>query len=210
MKQLLAICLIILSIGSLKAQTGSIEVSTGGFSFIPAFTSKEPNVIINAGTNPKKRLTGHLMYMMRIKSATPNTVVLITRYKIVDKKFKALAGIHIPAMQMKEDYSVTSFFGQELTLSYPVTEKFNLSTFFLHGKGRNSDFSATLGSLNGNYHHKNWNFLSQTYYLDMGNLTGVAETVSYDINKHFQAKAFANYTITDGFFISTIGLKYNL
>ena len=47
------------------AQTGSIEVNTGGFSFIPAFTSREPNLIINAGTNPQKRLTGHLMYMMR-------------------------------------------------------------------------------------------------------------------------------------------------
>jgi NADH:ubiquinone oxidoreductase subunit B-like Fe-S oxidoreductase len=47
------------------AHTGSIEVNTGGFSFIPAFTSREPNLIINAGTNPQKRLTGHLMYMMR-------------------------------------------------------------------------------------------------------------------------------------------------
>ena len=43
MKQLLALCLIILTAGSLQAQTGSIEMSTGGFSFIPALTSKEPN-----------------------------------------------------------------------------------------------------------------------------------------------------------------------
>ena len=83
-----AICLILMSTLALKAQTGSVEISTGGFSFIPAFTSKEPNLIINAGTNPKKRLSGHLMYMMRIQSMTPTTVVLFTRYRFIDKKFK--------------------------------------------------------------------------------------------------------------------------
>jgi hypothetical protein len=44
----------------------------------------------------------------------------------------------------------------------------------------------------------------------VGDLTGVAETISYDINKHFQAKAFGNYTLTDGNVIGTVGLKYNL
>jgi hypothetical protein len=57
---------------------------------------------------------------------------------------------------------------------------------------------------------KNWNFLSQAYYVDKGNLNGVAQTISYDVNKHFQVKAFANYTITDQFFISTLGLNYRL
>jgi len=41
-------------------------------------------------------------------------------------------------------------------------------------------------------------------------LNGVAQTISYDVNKHFQVKAFANYTITDQFFISTLGLNYRL
>ena len=111
MKQLLALCLILAAF-SLNAQTGSIEVSSGGFSFIPAFTSKEPNLIINASTNPKKRLTGSLMYMMRMKSMTPTTVALFTRYRFIDRKFKAIVGIHIPAFQMTKDYEVTSFFGR--------------------------------------------------------------------------------------------------
>jgi len=102
MKQLATICLFILVSISLKAQTGSIEVSTGGFSFIPAFTSKEPNIIINASTNPKRRLTGAMMFMMRAKSMTPTTVAFFTRYRISDKTFKATAAPHIPALQMTE------------------------------------------------------------------------------------------------------------
>jgi hypothetical protein len=210
MKQLLAICLIILSIGSSKAQTGSIEMSTGGFSFIPAFTSKEPNLIINAGTNPKRRLTGNLMYMMRMKSMTPTTVVLITRYKFIDRKFKAIIGIHMPAFQMTEDYAVTSFFGRELTLNYPVSKNLSVGSFILNGQARNTDFKVTLISGNTNYRHKNWGFLSQGYYLSIGDLTGVAETITYDIDKHFQAKAFGNYTVTDGQVIGTVGIKYTL
>lgn len=209
MKQLLALCLILAAF-SLNAQTGSIEMSTGGFSFIPAFTSKEPNIIINASTNPKKRLTGSLMYMMRMKSMTPTTVALFTRYRFIDKKFMAIVGIHIPAFQMTEDYEVTSFFGRELTMSYPVNEKLTLGSFILNGNARNTDFKVTLVSGNTNYHHKKWNFLTQGYYLTVGDLTGVAETISYDINKHFQAKAFGNYTLTDGQVIATVGLKYNL
>ncbi len=209
MKQLLAICLILAAF-SLNAQTGSIEMSTGGFSFIPAFTSKEPNIIVNASTNPKKRLTGSLMYMMRMKSMTPTTVALFTRYRFIDKKFKATAGIHIPAFQMTEDYEVTSFFGRELTLSYPVNEKWNVGSFILNGNARNTDFKVTLVSGNTNYHHNKWNLLTQGYYLTVGDLTGIAETISYDINKHFQAKAFGNYTLTNGGVIATVGLKYNL
>jgi hypothetical protein len=210
MKQLLAICLVILSIGSLQAQTGSIEVSTGGFSFIPAFTSKEPNIIINASTNPKRKLTGALLYMMRVQSMTPTTVALFTRYRFIDKKFKATVGLHIPAFQMTEEYKVTSFFGRELTLSYPVTKKMSVGSFILNGQARNSDFKVTLISGNTNYRHDKWGFLTQGYYLSVGDLTGVAETISYDINAHFQAKAFGNYTLTDGQVIATIGLKYNL
>ena len=210
MKQLLALCLIILTAGSLQAQTGSIEMSTGGFSFIPAFTSKEPNLIINASTNPKRKLTGSLMYMMRMQSMTPTTVALFTRYRFIDKKFKAIVGIHIPAFQMTEQYKVTSFFGRELTMLYPINEKLTLGSFILNGNARNTDFKVTLVSGNTNYRHKKWSFLTQGYYLTVGDLTGVAETISYDINAHFQAKAFGNYTITDGQVIGTVGLKYNL
>ncbi len=209
MKQLLALCLILAAF-SLNAQTGSIEVSSGGFSFIPAFTSKEPNLIINASTNPKKRLTGSLMYMMRMKSMKPTTVALFTRYRFIDRKFKAIVGVHIPAFQVTEDYEMTSFFGRELTMIYPVNDKWTVGSFILNGNGRNVDFKVTLVSGNTNYHYKKWSLLTQAYYLTVGDLTGVAESVTYDINKHFQAKAFGNYTLTDGNVIGTVGLNYKL
>jgi hypothetical protein len=52
--------------------------------------------------------------------------------------------------------------------------------------------------------------LTQGYYLSVGDLTGVAETITYDLTKHFQAKAFGNYTLTDGQAIATVGLNYKL
>lgn len=192
------------------SQTGSIELSSGGFSFIPAFTSREPNIIINAGTNPSKKLTSNIMFMTRVRSMTPNTVVIMTRYKLINKKFKTIVGVHIPAMQITTDYQVTSFFGQELTTSYPIHKNWNVGTFLLHGKGRNSDFEAWFMAANAFYSKGKWGLLNQAYYLDQGNLTGVAETLTYDINSKFQAKAFGNYTFTDGSVIATIGLKYNL
>lgn len=210
MKQYLLAALLLFVIFLSNAQTGSIEMSTGGFSFIPAFTSKEPNIIINASTNPKKRLTGSLLYMMRMKSMTPTTVALFTRYRFIDKKFKAVVGIHIPAFQMTEEYKVTSFFGRELTMIYPLNDKWNIGSFILNGNARNTDFKVTLVSGNTNYHYKKWNLLTQGYYLSVGDLTGVAETITYDLSKHFQAKAFGNYTLTDGQVIATAGLKYNL
>jgi hypothetical protein len=193
-----------------KAQTGSIELSSGGFSFVPAFTSKEPNVIINASTNPQKRLSGHLLYMMRVKSATPTGVVIMTRYKLLDKKVKLSVGLHIPAMQISSKYEVTSLFGQELNLSIPVSKSVTLGTFLLNGKGRNNDFKAFFTSAFANYHHEKWNLLSQAYYLDKGHLVGATETISYQINKRFQLKGLVNYTITDKNFISTIGVNYTL
>ena len=209
MKQLLALCFFLAAF-TINAQTGSIEMSTGGFSFIPAFTSKEPNIIINASTNPKRRLTGAMMYMMRMQSMTPTTVALFTRYRFIDKKFKATAGIHIPAFQMTEEYKVTSFFGRELSLNYPVSSKWNVGSFILNGNARNTDFKVTLVSGNTNYRHKKWSFLTQGYYLTVGDLTGLAETISYDIDKHFQAKAFGNITLTDGQVIGTVSIKYTL
>ena len=36
------------------SQYGSVELSSGGFSFIPAFTDSNPNINFNAGTGNKK------------------------------------------------------------------------------------------------------------------------------------------------------------
>tara|TARA_R110000868_G_scaffold53163_1_gene167152 strand:- start:2496 stop:2831 length:336 start_codon:yes stop_codon:yes gene_type:complete len=92
------------------AQSASFEASTGGFSFIPAFTSEKPHLIINAGTNDSKRLTFHLLSTIRLNNLTPRAVVFISRYKLIDKKLKVNIGIHLPALQISQDYQVDTFF----------------------------------------------------------------------------------------------------
>ncbi|MEN9981204.1 MAG: hypothetical protein RL542_991, partial [Bacteroidota bacterium] len=52
------------------AQYANFEASTGGFSFIPAFTSEDPHFIINAGTNDAKPLSFHLLSTVRMSNFT--------------------------------------------------------------------------------------------------------------------------------------------
>ncbi len=65
------------------AQYAKFEVSTGGFSFIPAFTSDDPHLIINAGTNERKRLSFHLLSTIRLSNLAPRGVIFISRYKLM-------------------------------------------------------------------------------------------------------------------------------
>ena len=52
---------------SIYSQYGSIEINTGGFSFIPIFTSEKPHIILRAGTNNKKRFSNrNLSYQNQI------------------------------------------------------------------------------------------------------------------------------------------------
>ena len=44
----------LLVFSNVKSQYGSIELNTGGFSFIPLFTSDKPHFILRAGTNDKR------------------------------------------------------------------------------------------------------------------------------------------------------------
>ena len=192
------------------AQSASFEASTGGFSFIPAFTSDDPHLIINAGTNENKKLSFHLLSTIRLSNLTPRSVVFISRYKLIDKKLKATVGIHLPAIQISDDYHVDTFFAQEFIASYPVSKNVAISALYLHGKGKNNDFEANFLAFNANVVQGNFSFLSQLYGLDMDKTYGVSETVTYKINKNIDVRGFANKTISDGKFNWTLGARYNL
>lgn len=184
------------------AQYANFEASTGGFSFIPAFTSNSPHLIINAGTNESKRLSFHVLSTVRLSNLTPRGVVLISRYKLIDKKLKVNVGVHLPAIQINNDYLVDTFFAQELITGYELSKNVSVGAFYLHGKGKNNDFKANFLSFNTNIIQGNFSFLSQLYGLDMDKTYGVSETITYKINKNIDVKGFANKTISDG--------KYNL
>lgn len=192
------------------AQYANFEASTGGFSFIPAFTSEDPHLIINAGTNESKRLSLHLLSTIRLSNLTPRGVVFISRYKLVDKKLKVNIGVHLPALQISKDYLVDTFFAQELITSYELSKSVSIGTFYLHGKGKNNDFEANFLAFNTNVVRGNFTFVSQLYGLDMDNTYGVSETITYKINKNIDARGFANKTISDGKFNWTLGARYNL
>lgn len=192
------------------AQYASFEASTGGFSFIPAFTSEDPHLIVNAGTTNSKPLSFHLLSTIRLENLNPRGVIFMSRYRFIDKKLKASIGIHLPAIQIDKDLNVDTFFAQEFISSYPLSDKWSLGLFYLHGQGRNNDFKANFVSFSTTFVEGNFNFLTQAYGLDLDNTYGLSETITYKINHHIDFRGFANKTISSGKFNWTLGARYNL
>lgn len=209
MKKLLLINLFLLSSLIGFSQNLNVELNTGGFSFIPAFTSNEPNIIITGSTNPKRKFTSNIIAQILAKDIRPRGVIFIERYKFLDKGLKGLFGVHLPAFQIDKAYHVSNFFAQELTLSYKLNDDFSLINYTLHGQGRNSDFEAYFNSLSGIYTHKKFNFQTQAYYINLDNAVGMAEKITYDLGNKFAVNGFVNYTFTNKFYISTFGVSRN-
>ncbi|MCW1953676.1 MAG: hypothetical protein KIH80_005860 [Flavobacteriia bacterium] len=193
-----------------QAQYASVELSSGGFSFVPAFTDENPNIIINAGTGSKGLFSAHMIGNIRMGSLNPRGFIFITRMKLIDKKLKLNIGTHLPAIQIDEDFQVDTFFAQEVTAAYPLSEKFSLSSLYIHGKGRNNDLEINLLAINGHYGFSNFSFVSQLYFLDLDQTYGVAETISYKLSNQFELKGFLNQTISSNDFRWTVGLNYHL
>lgn len=133
-----------------------------------------------------------------------------SRYKFLDKRLKSFVGMHLPAFQIDGQYNVSSFIAPEFIATYPVNDKLTLNMMYLRGFGRNIDFSSHFISLSGNYTPiKNLEFSNQTYYLNLENTLGVAETISYKFNKKIQLNGFGTYNFRNELFIGTVGVKYN-
>lgn len=208
MKQFL-IALFFISIGFNKAQAqyASVELSSGGFSFVPAFTDTNPNLIIHAGTASKGVLSAHMIGNIRLESLNPRSFIFISRAKIIDKKFKLSAGIHLPAVQIDEDLKVDTFFAQELIGSYALSDRWTLSAMYIHGKGRNNDLELNLLTMNGQFTTQRFSFLSQLYILDLDHAYGFAENITYKLANSIDIRGFANSTFSNGDFRWTIGVR---
>lgn len=195
---------------SLQAQYGAVELSSGGFSFVPAFTDTNPNIIITAGTGNKKRLSAHMIGNIRMGSLNPRGFIFISRLKVLDNKFKFSIGTHLPAIQIDTDFQVDTFFAQEAIASYEVSDKLSFSSMYIHGKGRNNDLEIHLLTFNAHARYHKLAFTTQLYLLDLDQTFGLAETLVYPIAKKLQVKAFLNQTLSNGDFRWTLGLKYAL
>jgi len=200
------IILCCIGISDADAQYANAEISSGGFSFIPAFTDINPNLIIRAGTGNKSLMSAHMIGNIRLNSMNPRGFIFITRAKIIDKQFKLTAGIHLPAIQIDEEFHVDTFFAQELIASYKLSDHWSLSSMYLHGKGRNNDLEINLMTFNAQFSYKRFLFLTQLYLLDLDQTYGLAENITYKLTKKIDIRGFANSTISNGDFKWTIGL----
>ena len=72
------------------SQYGSVELSTGGFSFIPAFTDPNPNINFNAGTGNKKLISAYMIGSIRMNTLNLRSLFFVTQIKILDKKLKKI------------------------------------------------------------------------------------------------------------------------
>jgi len=190
------------------AQYGSVELSSGGFSFIPDFTSRDPHIILSAGTGTGKRLSAHFLSLIRTDNLTPRNAVFITRYQLIDRRFKLSIGTHLPGLQITDDFTVDSFFGQEVLTNYRINDKWSLRSMYLHGKGRNLDLEMNFFTAGAAYAKGKLNTYSQFWILDLDNAFGFSQSVGYQLAPHYSLRLFANQTLTgEKDFIATIGLN---
>ena len=206
-KVLAALSLFWLGISIVHAQYANAELSSGGFSFVPAFTDTNPNLILNAGTTGKGILSAHMIGNIRMESLNPRGFIFITRAKIIDQQFKVSAGIHLPAIQIDEEFHVDTFFAQELIASYKVSDRWSLSALYIHGKGRNNNLEINLLTLNAQLSYLRFSFLSKIYLLDLDQTYGFAENITYKLTNKLDLRGFANTTLSNGDFKWTVGLR---
>ncbi len=202
--------LFVLIASSAYSQYGSVELNTGGFSLVPAFTDDQPNFIINLGTATDKRVSGSLIANIRVDGMKPRGGIFITRYKLVDKKLKLQLGAHLPAFQVDEDFHMDTFFAREVLATYQLNESVGFTGMFIRGTGMNNDFKMKLFNFMTIIRKNSFVFTTQVYGMDFENTYGIAQTISYTLSEKFSINGFLNKTLSNGSSISTLGLRYHL
>jgi len=202
--------LFVLIASSAYSQYGSVELNTGGFSLVPAFTDDQPNFILNLGTSTDRRVTGSLIANIRVEGMKPRGGIFITRYKLIDKKLKLHLGAHLPAFQVDEDYHMDTFFAREVLATYQLNESVGFTGMFIRGTGMNNDFKMKLLNFMTIIRKNSFVFTTQVYGMDFENTYGIAQAISYTLSKKLSINGFLNKTLSNGSTISTLGLRYHM
>jgi hypothetical protein len=195
---------------SAYSQYGSVELNTGGFSLVPAFTDDQPNFILNLGTSTDRRVTGSLIANIRVEGMKPRGGIFITRYKLIDKKLKLHLGAHLPAFQVDEDYHMDTFFAREVLATYQLNESVGFTGMFIRGTGMNNDFKMKLLNFMTIIRKNSFVFTTQVYGMDFENTYGIAQAISYTLSKKLSINGFLNKTLSNGSTISTLGLRSHM
>ena len=210
MKKLLTILLFLIPFLGISQTTGGVELNSGGFSYIPAYISRDPNLIFDVNHPFNKRFSINMITQVELSNFNIRAVQIDSRYKFLDKRLKGYVGVHLPTFVMDKQYNVSTFVAPLLVSTYSVNDKFNLNGMYLRGFGRNIDFSSHFVSLIGNYTpNKKMNFANQIYYLNLDNTMGVAETITFKMSKDFQLNGFGTYNFRNESFIGTIAIRHN-
>jgi len=213
MKNLL-ICFVtcFLVCSNVKSQYGSIELNTGGFSFIPLFTSDKPHFILRAGTNDKKRLSLNLINLIMMDGFHPANYSLITRYKLIDKRLKLNLGFQLPGYRLFENEEFKARSVQEVRASISLNPKTDFLFLYLHGEGKNFEMNNNFYSV---YFRKTFNKLvanSQFYILftslEPDSSYGIAQNISYKLKDKISLNFFINKSLTSKVFNRTFGVQF--
>lgn len=195
-----------------QSQYGSIELNTGGFSFIPLFTSNKPHFILRAGTNDKKRFSLNLINLIMMDGFHPANYSLITRYKLIDKKFKLKVGFQLPGYRLFENEEYKARHVEEVRASFSINTNTELLFLYLHGEGKNFEMVNNFYSL---YFRKSYNKLvtySQLYILftsiEPNSSYGIAQKISYQLKDKISLNFFINKSLTDQVFNKTFGIQF--
>jgi hypothetical protein len=199
------------------SQIGSIELNSGGFSFVPIFTSDKPHMIFRGSTNNEKRLSLNLIHLIMLDGLTPSNYMLTARYKIFDKKFKLFIGTEFLGgyrVLKNEEYKSRNV--HEVRLSHLINSKTKLSFLYMHGQGRNFEMSNNFYAFYFQKKLKKITASSQVYalYSSLLNepMAGVAQKVSVRLKDKIILNLFVNSSIAGEDYISnkTIGLEFFL
>jgi len=197
---------------NVKSQYGSIELNTGGFSFIPLFTSDKPHFILRAGTNDKKRLSINLINLIMMDGFHPANYSLITRYKLIDKRLKLNLGFQLPGYRLFENEEFKARSVQEVRASISLNPKTDFLFLYLHGEGKNFEMNNNFYSV---YFRKTFNKLvanSQFYILftslEPDSSYGIAQNISYKLKDKISLNFFINKSLTNEVFNRTFGIQF--
>ena len=212
-KLVLRFLIVFLIIPHVHSQYGSIELNTGGFSFIPLFTSNKPHFVLRAGTNDTKRFSLNLINLIMMDRFHPANYSLITRYKLVDKKFKLKIGIQLPGYRLFENEDYKARHVEELRASLSINPKTDLLFLYLHAEGKNFEMINNFYSL---YLKKTFKKLitnSQFYILftslEPNSPYGIAQKISYQLKEKISLNFFINKSLTSDIFNKTFGIQFH-
>ncbi len=171
---------------------GDISITNNGFSFIPTFSLGKPATIADLSVGGKK-FSFDPQFRFDLDGLKPWSFIFIWRYKVIQtEKLQVKADLHLPAisfLRQKVTNNGTTYeqiFTQrwctpELTISYKVSEKISVGTYYIHGIGlekegqtKQTDFTSLRMRLSnvkvvGNIYFQ-WD--PQLYFIRMDDLSG--------------------------------------